>query len=228
MSQNPGQYPGQQPWGGAQQPDPQPAPDQGGQPGYGTQPGYASQPPYGTSPTYPAQPGYGTQPGYAPQPHQYPGQPVYGQPAYGQPTYGQPVYGQPAQQFVAAPYQPASAATGPRNPVLGFIALGVVVLATLASLAGGWRMLADMQPFLAGSIYTGSTDSEAVRVAITGPITAIVTAATVGFAGWIAGIVAAATNRGRVAGILAIVVGVIAPFVIWGYIGFSIAAMAQQ
>lgn len=249
MSQNPGGNPGQQPWDGAPSSGPRPEPGpqapvggQGTQPGYPTPPGYSQQPGY-TQPGYAQQPGYTQQPGYQPGYSQqgYAQQPGYTQTGYpGQAGYGarpgypqqpqqypsQPPYGQP-QQFAAVPYQPVPAA-GPGSPLVGFLALGVVVLATIASLFGGWLMLQEMQPFLTSAIYSGSTDSEAIQRAIAGSATWISVSATVGFAGWVAGIVAAATNRGRTAGILAIVIGVIAPFLIWGYVGLSIASMLQQ
>jgi hypothetical protein len=220
MSQTPGGNPGQQPWGGAPQPDPRLTPGQGspggGQgypPGYGTQPGYV-QPGYGSQPGYGPQPGYGAQPpGYAPQP---------------QPYATQPVYGQQPQPYAPVPYQPTPARSTPGSPVLGFIALTVVALAAIGTFAGGWVMLQETQAFLDGSVYTGSTDSDALQQAIIGPITAVGAAAMIGFAGWIAGIIAAATNRGRVAAILAIVVGVAAPLLIWGYVALSFAAMVQQ
>jgi hypothetical protein len=191
------------------------------QPAYG-QPTYPAQPGY-SQPGYPAQPGYAApsaQPGYSGS--GYPAQPGYPT----QPTQAsQPNYGYQPQAYAAVPYQPAPADSGPKSPVLGFIAVAVVVLATVGSFAAGWVMLQDLERYLAGAVYTGIPLTDGIERAIVGPITAIGIAATIGFAGWVTGIVAAATNRGRVAGIIAIVVGIIAivagiiaPFLLGGYL----------
>lgn len=220
MSQYPGGDPNQQAWG-TPPTDPRATPGQG----------QAYPPGYG-QPTYPAQPGY-SQPGYAPQPgYAAPtGQPGYpAQPGYPtQPTPApQPSYGYQPQAYAAVPYQPVPATNAPKSPVLGFIAFAVVVLATIGSFAAGWMMLQDVQRYIADSVYTGGPSTDEIQQAMVGWITGIGAAATVGFAGWVAGIVAAATNRGRVAGIIAIVAGVIAPFLIWGYLGMAFASLLQQ
>lgn len=214
MSQYPGSDPGQQPGNSAPQPDPRTSPAAlwpGQQPGYAIQPG--SQPGYPTQPTYPTQPGYPVQPSYPTGP----GAPVPAQPPYGYP-----------QQYVASPYQPVPAASGPKSPVLGLAALAIVVLATLGSLVGGWLLLQQVQQLLAGAVYTGSPSTDDLQQAMTTPIAGIGMATTIDLAGWIAAIVATATNRGRAAGIVAIVVGVIAPFAIWGYLALSFATLVQQ
>lgn len=221
MSQYPGADPGQQPWGTPPQapstaPD-QAAPGQAYPPGY-PQPGYPAQSGSGYGqPGYPAQPGYPTQPGYPAQPG-YPTQPAPG---------SQPNYGYQPQAYAAAPYQPVPVAGAPKSPVLGFIAVAVVVLAAVGSLAGGWLMLQELQRFLAEAAYTSTPSTEELQQAITGPIAGLSIAGTVGFAGWIAGIVAAATNRGRMAGIIAIVVGILAPIVISVYLAMSFVSMLE-
>jgi hypothetical protein len=225
MSQYPGGDPNQQAWG-TPPTDPRATPGQGQayQPGQG-QPTYPAQPGY-------SQPGYAQQPGYA-APTGQPGYPGSGYPAQtGYPTQPtpapQPNYGYQPQAYAAAPYRPAPADNGPKSPVLGFIAVAVVALATVGSLAAGWVMLQELQRYLADAVYTGTPSSDEIEQAIVGPITGIGIAATTGFAGWVAGIVAAATNRGRVAGIIAIVAGLIAPFLIGGYLAMAFASLVQQ
>lgn len=198
MSQRPEGDPGQQSWSGVPQPDPRTTPGPP-TPGQGYRPDAASQHGYG----YGGQPGDAPPPGYPPQPYA-------------------------PQQYAPAPYPPRPGSSGPRSPVLGYVALGVVVLATLGSLAGGWLTIQDAASVLAGSEYTGLPDRGDLEQALIGPISVVGASSTLGFAGWVAGIVAAATNRGRVAGIVAIVVGVIAPVLIWGYIGLSFAMLIHD
>jgi hypothetical protein len=198
MSQRPEGDPGQQSWSGVPQPDPRMTPRPPA-PGQGYRPDAPSQHGYGCG----GQPGYAPQPGYPPQPYA-------------------------PQQYAPAPYPPRPGSSGPGSPVLGYVALGVVVLATLSSLAGGWLTIQDVVSLLAGSEYTGQPDRGDLEQALIGPISVVGASSTLGFAGWVAGIVAAATDRGRVAGIVAIVVGVIAPVLIWGYIGLSFAMLIHD
>ena len=208
-----GQEHPQQPYGPPQQYG-QPYP----QPGYGQQPQAYGQPqrppqPYGQ----PAQP-YGQQ-----QPPQYGQQPPQG---YGQQPqqYGQPQpYGQPPQGYAPVPYQQsaygAPVKKAAKSPIVGMVAFGVVMVClVLVSLAA--------HPI--GTVYsdlviaTGSTQVDATtlnemlleRVPVQAMMLQI--GSTLGFAGWVTGIVAAVSGRGRMWGVLAIVVGTLAPFIMMG------------
>ena len=233
---SPGSVPGPspQPGYGQQQPPqpygqpPQPFGQQYPQPGYG-QP----QQPYGQPPR-PQQP-YGQPP--QPYPQQYGQQPQpYGQrppQGYGQQPqpYGQQQpYGQhPPQGYAPVPYQ-QSAYGAPvekvaKSPIVGQVAFGVVVLClVLVCLAA--------QPI--GTVYSdlvlaaGTTNVDATmlnqllleRVPVQAMMLQV--GSMLGLAGWITGIVAAVTGRGRMWGVLAIVVGALAPFIM---IGVMISAM---
>lgn len=237
----PGQA-GQQPTQGYGQPYPQasgqPQPGYGqqypqasGQP----QPGYGQQ--------YPPQQGYGQQYPPQPygQPQQFPPQ-TYGQApqqAYGQPPqpYGQQprqAYGQSPQQAQPNPYQitpaaqygtqpqyPPAAYQAPgqpakKSPILGMAAFGIVMVClVIVSLA------ASPVGVVAGDLLlaTGSTTIDQTTLgqllSERAPIQLMMLniGSTLGFAGWVAGIVAAISNRGRLWGVLAIVVGTLAPFI---------------
>ncbi len=200
-SQNPGTWPPQQSgYGTGSGPAGQaPAAPQQGQPypqghapqGYGSQ-GYGqSYPAQGSGQPYPGQ-GYGQVPSYQGQqgyPATYPAQP----------------YGQPAAQQTAAPA---------RSPLLGMISLGVVVvcgvlLSYLFYRLGG--MVGDVMTTV------GPRPSQAeLQVELTKRISAVESlllnvAMLGGLGGWICGIVAAATKRGRAYGVWAIILGVVAP-----------------
>lgn len=214
MTQGNPQYPHQQdPYSsGSGQPQggyPQQGYPQQGYPQEGSQPGYPQQ---GSQQGYPqAYPQHG-----APQP--YPPQP-YGQP-YGQ----QPGYPSPQQAYAqASPYGQAAAA--PRSPLLGMIALGVVVVCTVVF---GWMMFrlgALMGPMLV-TTYGSATQAEMTDMLLqqlgTSGALALNLSGYAGVAGWITGIVATATRRGRSYGVWAIILGVLAPFI---GIGLMIASM---
>jgi hypothetical protein len=215
---------------------PQPYGQQYPQQGYGQPPQQYGQPQYGQQ--YP-QPAYG-QP---PQPPQLPQQ--YGQPQQPPQPYGQqPQQGyaprpQPSQQenpyqitHWAAQYgnqteEPVQYQQSPytvpgqkaaKSPLLGMIAFGVVLLClVLVSVAA--------QPI--GEIFsnlilaTGSTSVDQTTLTQLlmeqAPMQVMMMniGSTVGFAGWIAGIVAAVAGRGRLWGVLAIVVGTLAPIIMF-------------
>lgn len=228
---NPYQQTPDQPESGQQGQSPygynQPQPDYGeqgyghqgyGQPGYDQQ-GYGQQSYGQTQPSYgQTQPLYGqTNPGY--------GQPAYGQPQTGydqNPGSGQPGYGQ--QGGYATPQQAYSqgqtAAYGqvqaPRSPLLGMIALGVVAVATVVFAWAMWRAGTVMGPVMAssGGSMTSSEMTEMLMDRLGGSaIAAINFSVYGGIAGWITGIVATATRRGRSYGVWAIILGVLAPVI---------------
>ena len=217
MSQNPGSGYGQTPPG-----QPYGYPPQQGQPGIA---------PYGQ----PATPQYG-QP--ATQPYGQPATPQYGQPAtpqYGQPAtqpYGQQApqqaqptsypgqqpYGQPVQGYEAA--QPGAYGTAPvtpakRSPILGIVALAIVVICGIVLSAAMWRL----GGLVGGLVAQGTVDpnnqtelQSAILNELGGVWTLLVNGSGIlGFAGWIMGIVAVATKRGRAFGVITIILGVLAP-----------------
>ena len=196
-----------------------------GQPqqGYGQQypqPGYGQQPPYGQpTQSYGQQP-YRQQPqpsAYAPQPQPRP-QSQQDNPY--QITHYAAQYGTAANQQQPVAYQQAAyaapAATTRKSPVLGMIAFGVVlvclVLVSLASQPIG-------EVFSSLVLATGSSDIDQTTLTQLlmeqAPLQVMMMniGTTLGFAGWITGIVAAVTGRGRMWGVLAIVVGTLAPFI---------------
>ena len=213
MSQNPGPGYGQTPPPG--QPygyPPQQAPNQQyGQPQQGPNPyGQANQP-YGQPPQAPNQP-YGQQP-------QPPANP----------------YGQPQQGFVPAPatgaYGAAPTRPAKRSPILGFLGLAVVVICAIILSASLWRM-GGMIGQLAVNGTIDTTDATAVQAAVLSELGGIWTllvygSGLLGFVGWILGIVATATNRGRALGVVTIILGVLAPFVAIGALVMAIAPYAS-
>ena len=190
MSQDP-QSSNQQPlpWGSA------PTPNQGAYP----QPGY------------PPQPGY-QQPGYPPQSYPPAGYPPQ---APGLQGYPQPYATQPPYQ-AQPPYYP-TAPTAPKSPIVGIIALAVVVIALVGSLVGAIPLAQAMGELVATTGSTTFTPEDipvSAQQALMGPMSAVMGLSVLGLAGWITGIVAAVSGRGRVWGAIAVVLGVAAPFII--------------
>ncbi|MFZ1411507.1 MAG: hypothetical protein WAS07_08620, partial [Micropruina sp.] len=214
------------PQGPSQQPAPQPSyPQQpGSQPaGYGA----PAQPGYGA----PAQAGYGaaSQPGYPPQGYGQQGYPPQGQnPApYGAPQqYGQNPYGNqpyaanydPQGQLaypVGASYPPIAPAA--KSPLLGMAALGLVVICGVAMSAVLWQ-LGGLLGELVTSGQIDPNDQEGMQMMLmerVGPLLSLGLNASmlVGFAGWVMGIIATATQRGRSYGVWAIILGILAPII---------------
>jgi len=205
MSQNPGPGYGQTPSPG--QPygyPPQQGPNQPyGQPQQAPNPyGQANQP-YGQPPQGPNQP-YG-------QPPQGPNQP-YGQP---QQAPNQP-YGQPQRGFV--PTSPTGAYGTPpakRSPILGIIALLVVLICGVVLSVSLFRMGGLLgQLAVNGTVEISSQTQlqEEVLSQLGGIWTLLIYGSgLLGFVGWILGIVAVATKRGRALGVVTIILGVLAP-----------------
>jgi len=201
-------------------------------------PGYGQTPPPGQPYGYPPQQGpnqpYGP-PQQAPNPYGQANQP-YGQPPqgpnqpYGQPQQGpnQP-YGQPQRGFV--PTSPTGAYGTPpvkRSPILGIIALAVVVICAVVLSMYLWQVggIAG-QVAVNGTIDTSnSAELQALVLSQLGGWSLIGSlSAFLGFVGWIIGIVAVATKRGRAFGVVTIILGVLAPFVA---LGAFVAAMAAN
>lgn len=211
----------------------QPTYDQTG--GHGQQPAQ-SQPQYGQTP-------YGQQQyGQAPYGQQQYGQAPYGQQQYGQAQpgqqYGQAGWAQPAQGYPqgyqqqgyqqqgypAQPYAyPATAVAKPKSPVLGMVALGLVVLAIVAGLASFLPLTPLIGQLLqAAEAGSGSIDSTTIsqelarQLSTEYPMAGIGwnLATLLGIGGLVTGIIATARRAGRGWGIGAIVSSLFAPVVI--------------
>lgn len=209
-SPSPGTWPPQQQWGGGQSSGSQ-------QPG----PGYPS----GVGQGYPQQ-GYGQQypstgQGQAP----WGGQPVpgaQGYPGSGQPPYGQPAYPQqayPQQGYVVQPaygattggYQPQPVV---RSPLLGMISLGVVIVCAVLMAYVSYRAGVAMGSLVVASgpiTDQAEIQAELMRRMSTVELMVMNLSMMGGLGGWVCGIVATATRRGRAYGVWAIILGVLAP-----------------
>ncbi len=221
----PPQQPATQPYG--QQPSSPPS----GQPQPYGQPQPAT-PSYGQQPSSP--------PSGQPQPYgqPQPTSPPYGQqfttPAYGQPQrYGQPqpyggypaqqapgqAYGQPVQGFAPTPMEAYGAAPAPakRSSALGALSLALVVICGVVLGGSLWHIGTVVgQLIVSGSIdATNQTElQQAVLSQLGGIWTFLVDGSgLLGFIGWILGIVAVATKRGRGLGVVTIILGVLAPII---------------
>ena len=199
-------------------------------------PGYGQTPPPGQPYGYPPQQGpnqpYG-QPQQAPNPYGQANQP-YGRPPqgpnqpYGQPPQAPNPYGQPQQGFV--PTSPTGAYGTPpakRSPILGIIALAVVVICAVVLSMYLWQVggIAG-QVAVNGTIDTSNqAELQALVLSQLGGWSLIGSlSAFLGFVGWIIGIVAVATKRGRAFGVVTIILGVLAPFIALGALVAGMAA----
>ena len=229
--QQPQQVPGQQPQTSGQQ-YPQPGNGQQQQP-YG-QPQRPPQP-YGQPPQQYGQPYPPQAYGQQPQPYGQPAQP-YGQSAqqYGQPQqygqrppqgYGQQPYGQQPQQGYGAPAQyqqsayPVPGQKVAKSPLLGLIAFGVVLVCLVLVCVAAQPIGQIVSDFI---LATGSSSIDQVMLnqvlmqQAPGQAMLLQVGSTVGFAAWVTAIVAAVMGRGRMWAVLAIVVGTLAPFIMFG------------
>jgi hypothetical protein len=223
MSQNPGPGYGQtpppgQPYGyPPQQPATQP---------YGQPPQQAPSQPYGQPPQQgPNQP-YGQQPQQAPNPYGQANQP-YGQPPqgpnqpYGYPAQQAPTqpYGQPVQGFAPTPMGAYGATAAPvkRSPVLGMLALAIVAICGVVLTLYMYRIGVVAGPYAMDGTLDTSTQPELVQDVMSqlGGVLPTLGGASifVGLVGWILGIVAVATRRGRAFGVMAIILGILAPII---------------
>jgi hypothetical protein len=216
------------------------------------QPRYGERitPEHGSAPRYEDQPTqqYGQQstPQWGQQQHgdqQY-GQQQHGQQQYGQQhgdQYGQQQYGQPRQwgQQHGAPAWQAHDASAKRKKTLGVVAFGLGVVALVLGAVGGWLFgngIGASESFreLMRSGGSGTVDQQQMSQelmsdpAVMGAVGSALVVAGIGFViglwALVQGIVAAATGRGRVWGILAIVLAVLAGVVFFIAYGASIAA----
>ena len=149
------------------------------------------------------------QQGYQPQ-QPYQSQPDYGQPYQPQPDYGQPYSQQPVYGIYQQPPAPA-----PKPKTFGIIAFAVVVLGSLI-FAFPWAQL-DLVTLAAWAEANQnvSTPSDPPAGAMSQFMMVFAGGAAV-FIGFILSIVATATNRGRIWGIIGIVASFILPWVLLG------------
>lgn len=193
MSQNPGSGYGQTP-----------PPDQP----YGYPPQQPATQPYGQ----PQQPGtqpYG-QPQQQAQPYSYPGQQPSTQP-----------YAQPAQGYASTPTGAYGSAPVPskRSPILGILALALVVISGIVLSLYAWRVGSVLGSYVVGgSLNIDASNQTEIAQEIASQLGSGFASLGglsifVGFVGWILGIIAAVTKRGRGFGVLAIILGILAPIV---------------
>jgi len=231
----------QQPEGTSPNPTPQ-----GGFPQPGT---YGSPQPYpqqGSSGYTPPAPAYGqpAQPGYG-------GQPAYGQPAAPQQPADNPYqithyaaqYG--AQGTPQAPYPPAPYQTQPyppasgwqpgqpekRSPILGIVAFVLVAIALVASLVSLQPLVQLMSNLI---IATGSTTIDSSMITqqmadqFAGPATMVFGVSPgLGLVALILGIVAMATRRGRLWGVIALVLAILGPIIVFTALMMGILPAAE-
>lgn len=125
-----------------------------------------------------------------------------------------------------------------RSNVLGIVGLLVVVLATGAVVAAAWSIGQGLGEFLVDLAQTGVprdpdalvNDPRTMAYAETaaGPIGAAVLSCIVGLVGWIISIVATATRRGRVFGIVGIVLGVLSLPLAYGVLTWVLSPVMAQ
>ncbi len=227
----PGAY---NPYGGGQQPQPYGQPQQPygqprqpyGQPQQPTQP-YPPQ-------AYPQQP-YGQQqpqPAAPPTEEHDPYQITHYAAQYGQqpPQQPYPVQQQYPQPTGWTPAQPAA-----RSPMLGMMALLVLVVCVVVGSIAGYQIMSAMMGLLAPYLAAGEpsqaemaqlTEQIQQQIAAGYPMHGFLLSVSVwaGLAAWIAGIVATASKRGRSWGVTTIILGVVTVVIIIPVVIF--AAMA--
>ncbi len=123
--------------------------------------------------------------------------------------YPGPGYGQPF------PPSDGGVSDGPadRPVALGVIGLVLVVITIVVVIVISLRptvMMPTVGPYPSAS---DSMDQLSASGFLSGNLLILMTSGAIGLAGWIIGIVATVTNRGRAFGIAAIVVGAIAPII---------------
>lgn len=148
----------------------------------------------------------------------------YGQPPqqYGQTPqhYGQnPMTGAPAQGYVPVAAIPAYGTPPTKKPsTLGVIALVLVVVCGVILSVFMWKIGAAFGPYMSDTTTSPEQDRQiaqdlTAQVGVLWPVLATI-GGIGGFVGWILGIVATATKRGRGFGVTAIVLGVLAPIIV--------------
>jgi len=116
-----------------------------------------------------------------------------------------------------------------KSPVMGIIALLIVVVAGVIFFLSGYRLY-DAIFSLPGVDITGgaipdtSSFTPEELQGLAGWVAGIGISSLIGIAGFVVAIIATAKKRGRAFGILGIVVGVLAPFTIFIAAGMAVAA----
>ncbi|HSN10725.1 MAG TPA: hypothetical protein VLS51_01265 [Propionibacteriaceae bacterium] len=175
------------------------------------------------------------------QPYAYPSQQSPAQP-YAYPSQQQP-YAYPSQQqpgYQVQPYAPQDVApvggyerprAEKRSGVLGALALALVVVCGIVLSWTMWRVGGIVGPLIVNGSVDVSSEAEVQQALVRqfGGLWAVLVEGSIvlGFAGWIMGIVAAATRRGTGLGVTAIVLGALAPFVAIGVLVATLAPYAS-
>jgi hypothetical protein len=170
-----------------------------------------------------AQPGYASAGTYPDQ--QWPLQPAS---AFEEPTFDPNPPPPPPPPPAPSSDSGLTAAIAPqRGQALGWISLSLVLGATGFSLFGAWQFahILSQTSALLGPEFTGSVN---LGPAVTPAFQILVSAGIVGFIGWVLAIVATTTKLGRRQGIIGIVLGVLTPLAVGGYLWFSIAGLFNR
>ena len=140
-----------------------------------------------------------------------------GQPAQQYPSaYGQQPYGAYGQPYPTTSY-PGAPVKAKKSPVLGIVALAVVAMSLIVGIFALQPVMAVMASVIAQSgLETVDQDylAEVLVANAAGPAMILNIVSLVGFAGFVTGIVAIVVNRGRLWGVLATVLGILAPIVL--------------
>jgi hypothetical protein len=166
-----------------------------------------TQPPYGQNPYTPT-----SQYPSAPSPYVTPGNPV--EPVFAQ----QPAYPMsPPPQYMPAP-------PPKKSPVLGFVGVGVVIVCAIVFFIAAmalYKVLFDAMG--TDTNYDFAAMPPSVQQAAMGPALGLTAASLAGLVGFIISIIATAQNKGRIFGIVGIILGVLAPFSLFIAAGISMA-----
>jgi hypothetical protein len=111
----------------------------------------------------------------------------------------------------------ATAAPRKRSPILGLIALAIVVISGVVLSLYAWRIASVLGSYVVdGTLNVNQSNQTEIAQQIVSQLGSGFAALGswsigVGFVGWILGIIATATKRGRAFGVVAIILGVLAP-----------------
>jgi hypothetical protein len=118
----------------------------------------------------------------------------------------------------------------PKSAMMGIIGLVVVVVAAVIFFVLSVRLYTQLLEMLgpelaAGQVPSAGALSQQQIEQLSGPGAGMLGITVVGIVGLVLSIIATAQNKGRVFGIIGIVVGVIAPFSLFFAAGFAAAGM---
>ena len=230
----------QQPEGTSPNPTPQggfPQPGTYGSPQPYPQPGSSGYTPPAPAYGQPAQPGYGAQPAYgqlaAPQqPADSPYQITHYAAQYGAQGTQAPY---PPAPYPTQPYPPASGwqpgQPEKRSPILGIVAFALVAIALVVSLVSLQPLVQLMSNLI---IANGSTTIDSSMITqqmadqFAGPATMIFGVSPgLGLVALILGIVAMATRRGRLWGVIALILAILGPVIVFTALMMGILPAAE-